>query len=301
MAFTISKGPVAWLTNAALQAMIGATRLLPHGPRVRAVGAIMARVAGPAGYLARAEDNLAMVWPDMPASSRRALARQVANNAGRTLIENYSHRSFGALARNAPLSGPGLDAMHSAIAKGQPVIFLTGHFGNYEALRWALLDQGIKVGGLYRAMANVYFNSHYVRTMEDLSGPVFEQGRRGTAGFVKHLKSGGLAVLLFDIYEKHGVRLPFMGHDAPTALSAAELALKYNALLIPFFAIRQPDGLHFAVELDAPIPATNSEQMMLEATKALEARVARYPDQWFWIHRRWKPNRNRGRAPEQLD
>ena len=191
--------------------------------------------------------------------------------------------------------------MHEAIRAGRPVIFLTGHFGNYEALRWALLDQGIEVGGLYRAMANVYFNAHYVRTMEDMSGPVFEQGRRGTAGFVKHLKSGGLAVLLFDIYEKHGVKLPFMGHDAPTALSAAELALKYDALLIPFFAIRQPDGLNFAVELDAPLTHTNPEQMMLEATQALEARSMRYPVLWFWIHRRCKPLRIRGRAPEHLD
>ena len=181
------------------------------------------------------------------------------------------------------------------------MIFLTGHFGNYEALRWALLERGIEVGGLYRAMANVYFNAHYVRTMEDMSGPVFEQGRRGTAGFVKHLKAGGLAVLLFDIYEKHGVRLPFMGQDAPTGLSAAELALKYDALLIPFFAVRQPDGLRFEVELDSPIAHSNAEAMMLEATQALETRVTRYPDQWFWIHRRWKAHRNRGRDPELLD
>ncbi|MEL7212600.1 MAG: lysophospholipid acyltransferase family protein [Pseudomonadota bacterium] len=301
MAFTVSKGPVAWLTNAALQGVIAATKLLPHNMRVRTVGGLMATLSGPAGYLKRAEDNLAMVWPDMPRSERRALARRVASNAGRTLIENYSHASFGALARKSTLSGAGLDAMQDAIEAGRPVIFLTGHFGNYEALRWALLERGIEVGGLYRAMANVYFNAHYVRTMEDMSGPVFEQGRRGTAGFVKHLKSGGLAVLLFDIYEKHGVKLPFMGHDAPTALSAAELALKYDALLIPFFAIRQPDGLTFEVELDAPLAHTNAEQMMLEATQALEARVLRHPEQWFWIHRRWKSHRNRGRAPELLD
>lgn len=300
MAFTISKGPVAWLTNATLQGMIGATKLLPHAARVRTVGTVMAVLSGPAGYIKRAEENLAMVWPEMPASERHALAKRVANNAGRTLIENYSHRSFGPLARKSPLSGPGMTALQEAISEGRPVIFLTGHFGNYEALRWALLDRGITVGGLYRAMSNVYFNAHYVKTMEDMSGPVFEQGRRGTAGFVKHLKSGGLAVLLFDIYEKHGVRLPFMGHEAPTALSAAELALKYDAVLLPFFSIRQPDGLSFAIEIDAPIAHTNAEQMMLEATQALESRINRHPDQWFWIHRRWKPHRKRGRQPEML-
>ena len=75
---------------------------------------------------------------------------------------------------------------------------------------------------------------------------------------------------------------------ARTALSAAELALRLKADLIPFFAVRQPDGLSFRVELDAAVPHSDPETMMLQVTQALEKRVLEHPGQWFWIHRRWK-------------
>jgi KDO2-lipid IV(A) lauroyltransferase len=128
--------------------------------------------------------------------------------------------------------------------------------------------------------------------MQAFGGPVFPQGRAGTAGFVRHLKDGGQLVLLFDQDVPSGAVLPFLGHPARTALSAAELALRLKADLIPFFATRQPDGLTFQVTLDAPIPHSEPETMMLAVTQALEARVLAHPGQWFWIHRRWKGGRS---------
>ena len=82
--------------------------------------------------------------------------------------------------------------------------------------------------------------------------------------------------------------LPFLGHPARTALSAAELALRLKADLIPFFATRLPDGVSFRVELDAPIPPSDPETMTLAITRALETRILAHPGQWFWVHRRWK-------------
>ncbi len=136
-------------------------------------------------------------------------------------------------------------------------------------------------------MSNRYFNAHYVRTMEAFGGPIFPQGRAGTTGFVKHLKAGGLLVLLFD--QRAGSDyIDFLGEPARTALSAAELALRYKADLIPFYATRQPDGLRFAVDLEAPIPHTTALEMTTALTRSLEARVKAHPGQWFWIHRRWR-------------
>ena len=135
-------------------------------------------------------------------------------------------------------------------------------------------------------MRNRYFNSHYVRTMEAFGGPVFPQGRSGTAGFVRHLKAGGLLVLLFDQSAK-GAQIDFLGKPARTALSAAELALRYDAVLIPFYATRAADGLSFSVELEAPIPPSTAIDMTIALTRSLEARIKSDPGQWFWIHRRW--------------
>jgi KDO2-lipid IV(A) lauroyltransferase len=281
--------PDHFLVNLAARGLIGLALALPYPWRVGLMGWLMRRVIGPAaGYRQRALENLALVWPDLPLAERQAIAAASLDNAGRTLIENYSTRAFTARAAGIEPAGPGYPALVAAREAKRPVILVSGHFGNYEAARAALVARGFDIGGLYRNLSNRYFNAHYVRTMEAFGGPVFPQGRAGTAGFVRHLKEGGQLVLLFDQDVPGAPALPFLGQPARTALSAAELALRLKADLIPFFATRQPDGLSFRVELDAPIPHGDAETMMRHVTQALEARVRDTPGQWFWIHRRWK-------------
>jgi Kdo2-lipid IVA lauroyltransferase/acyltransferase len=281
--------PDHFLVNLAARGLIGLALALPYPWRVAFVGWLMRRVIGPyAGYGQRARENLALIWPDLPLAKRIAIAEASLDNAGRTLIENYSTRAFTARARTIEPQGPGYAALIAARNDKRPVILVSGHFGNYEAARASLVARGFDIGGLYRNLSNRYFNAHYVKTMEAFGGPVFPQGRAGTAGFVRHLKEGGQLVLLFDQDVPGAPVLPFLGHPARTALSAAELALRLKADLIPFFATRQPDGLSFAVDLDAPVPHGDAETMTLAITRALETRVAAQPGQWFWIHRRWK-------------
>ncbi|WP_103255682.1 lysophospholipid acyltransferase family protein [Tabrizicola aquatica] len=278
-----------YLVNLAARGMIGLALALPYRWRVGFGGWLVRRVVGPlAGYRARARENLALVWPDRPMAERAAIAEAALDNAGRTLIENYSTHGFQTRAAAIEPQGPGYAALIAARDAGRPVILVSGHFGNYEAARAALVARGFQIGGLYRNLRNRYFNAHYVRTMEAFGGPVFPQGRAGTAGFVRHLKAGGQLVLLFDQDMASGTALPFLGQPARTALSAAELALRFKADLIPFFATRRPDGLSFRVEMDAPVPHSTPEAMMLAVTQALEERVRAHPGQWFWIHRRWK-------------
>ena len=192
---------------------------------------------------------------------------------------------------NNPLSGAGWVALQQAVAEERPVILVTGHYGNYEAVRAALVGRGIKVGGLYRNMSNPYFNAHYVKTMQAFGGPVFPQGRKGTSGFVRHLKTGGQLVLLLDQHVIGAPRLDFLGHPANTALSAAELALRYDALLIPFYGIRRDDGLSFDTVLEAPIPRSDAMTMTQALNDSLAARIKADPGQWFWVHRRWRPEK----------
>jgi Kdo2-lipid IVA lauroyltransferase/acyltransferase len=280
-----------FVVNLAARGLIGLALALPYRARIGFVGWLMRRVIGPlAGYRARARENLALIWPERPESWRLSVAMNALDNAGRTLIENYSTQSFLARARRIEPEGPGYAALKAAREAKRPVILVSGHFGNYEAARAALVARGFAIGGLYRNLSNSYFNAHYVQTMQAYGGPVFPQGRIGTAGFVRHLKAGGQLVLLFDQDVPSGTPLPFLGQPARTALSAAELSLRLKADLIPFFATRQPDGVSFRVELDAPIPHGDPETMMLAATQALEARIETHPGQWFWIHRRWKGN-----------
>ena len=278
-----------WLQNLAIRALIGLALALPYGVRVWFFGAMMRRVIAPlVGYRRRALDNLGLIWPDMPMAERASIADQVSDNAGRSLIENYSTKAFMRRMTKIEPTGPGVKALFDARAKGQAVILVSGHFGNYEAARASLVARGFAVGGLYRPARNSYFNDHYVRTMEAFGGPIFAQGPRGTTGFVRHLRTGGQLVLLFDQDVRGAETFSFMGRPARTATSAAALALRYDALLIPFYATRLQNGLDFAIELEAPIAATDAHTMTAAITASLDARVRANPEQWFWIHKRWK-------------
>ena len=188
--------------------------------------------------------------------------------------------------------------MQSAKEAGRPVLFVTGHFGNHEAPRHVLTQLGFTIGGLYRPIANPFVNAHYAQTMEAWGGPVFPQGRKGTIGFAKHLKSGGMATLLFDVASSSGINISFLGKPARTATSAADLALRFDALVVPYFGVRRPDGLSFDVYVEDPIQHDTPEKMMQDMTQRLEARIAAHPEQWFWVHRRWKqPRKPKRDAP----
>ena len=276
-------------TDLVARGLIGLALVLPYKVRVRFMGWVMAHVIGPvAGYFARARAHVDFALPHLPEAEKARIARASLSNAGRTLIENYSTRDLLARQADAQIDGPGLDAMTQAAQNGQPVILVTGHFGNYEAVRAALVARGVAVGGLYREMKNPYFNAHYERTMQAFGGPVFPQGRRGTAGFVRHLKGGGQLVLLFDQHTQGQPVLQFMGHDAQTAVSAAELALRYKALLIPFYGVRQADGISFDCVMEEPIPHSDAETMTQAMNDSIGARIRAHPEQWFWVPRRWR-------------
>lgn len=277
-----------WIIDRALRGIIGAALLLPYEKRVRWFGAAIARCVAPlAGYRKRAQQQLALIWPDMPEAERKEIARKVCDNFGRTMIENYSGADFAKQIESAQVGGEGLAALEQAVQDGRPVLFVTGHFGNHEAPRQALTNRNYKIGGLYRPIANPYFNAHYEKNMLDMSGEVFAQGRKGTVGFVRMLKNGGMGTLLFDVRASNAPKISFMGQPAHTATSVADIALKLNALVIPYFGIRQPDGLSFEVAIEAPIALSDPSTMMAEITARLEARINANPEQWFWVHRRW--------------
>lgn len=287
---TATQGGIgAWLQDRALRALIGGLMLLPYRWRVPLCGRAVSRIVAPlAGYDRRVRENLALVMPDLPEAEVRRLMRAVPDNVGRTLIEIYSGPEFVARCTASEPTGPGLAALDAAHAEGRPVILVTGHFGNYDASRAALIARGYRVGGLYRPMSNPYFNEHYVRAISRIGTPLFPRGRRGMAEMVKFLRSGGMLGLLMDQSMQTGAKLNFFGHEALTALSAAELALKYDALVVPTYGVRRANGLDFDIVVEAPIPPGDPAEMTQALNDSLERLVREHLDQWFWIHRRWK-------------
>ncbi|MEM1237701.1 MAG: lauroyl acyltransferase [Pseudomonadota bacterium] len=280
---------VDWLQNLLFISMIRVLRWLPYEKRLAAMGWASKNVVGPlSGYRRRARKNLKLIYPDKPQEERGEIADKVLENFGRGIMENYSHKEFREKIKEMKIEGPGLEAARAAQAEGRPIIFTSGHYSNHEATRTALDLAGFKVGGLYKPASNRYFNAHYVETGAVVSGPVFPLGKAGTVQFFRFLKKGGQGFLLHDVYVHGAQHIDFLGKPARTAVSAAELVLKLNGVLIPYFNTRQPDGVSFKIELLDPIPASDARTMTVELVRLLEERIHEDPSQWLWIHRRWK-------------
>jgi len=281
-----------YMTNLAVRGFFWLVLLFPYKIRVPLAGWIMARIVAPlAGYTKRIRANLAYTCPELTQSQVDRLCFEVPDNVGRSLIEIYSGKQFVARVRDTPLSGPGADALETAHRTKRPVVLVTGHFGNYDAPRAALIARGYNVGAIYMPMKNVFFNAHYEVAISNIGKPLFARGRRGLGQMLRFLRAGGMTGFLVDQYMHHGAPLQFFGKPAPTALSAAELALKYDALLVPIYGIRSDNGLDFTIQVDAPIEHSDGETMTQALNDSLEKLVRQHMGQWFWIHRRWKPGR----------
>lgn len=278
------------LGNAAFLAVIWLARRLPYHRRLPTAGWFFAHVLAPlAGWRGRIRANLALARPDLDQAEVRRLVRAVPDNIGRSLVETYSGEEFVRHTREtAHLEGPGLPLLKQAAAEKRPVVLACAHIGNYDAMRAAMVAQGWPFGGLYRPMNNVAFNEHYTEAITSISEPLFARGRRGLAAMLRHLRDGGWLAIAIDQADHNGERLRFFDQPARTSLTAADLALRHDALLVQAAAIRQPDGLSFRIHVAEPIPHTEPREMMQALNDQLEGLVRQHMDQWLWVHRRWK-------------
>lgn len=283
-----------WTVDRLIRAVLWGLMRLPYARRVPLCGWLVAHLAAPVmGYPKRVRDNLALVMPDLPKAEVRRMTRAVPDNLGRTFIELYSGQEFARRVATEPLQGPGVPQIEAAHQAGRPVLLVTGHIGNYDAARAALLARGYKVGGLYRPMNNAFFNDHYVQAISQIGKPLFPRGRAGLSNMVRFLRDGGMLGVVLDQFMVTGAKLRFMGRPAMTALSTAELALRYDALVIPTYGIRRADGLSFDLIFEEAIPHSTPEVMTQALNDSLEGQVRRNMDQWLWTHRRWKMRRGK--------
>lgn len=274
--------------------LMAGLRLIPYERRIPLGGWIFSHLVAPiAGYRKRIRQNLALIFPDMAPAEVRRMCRAVPDNVGRSLVELFSGKEFVERVAGTPVLGPGAAAVAKAQAEGRPVIIVSGHFGNFNAARPVLAAKGYKVGALYRPMDNPLFHDSYVAAMESLSKPLFPRSRRGMAEMLRFLRSGGLVALLIDQAMTGEPALTFFGHPAHTSLSAAELALRYDAVIAPGYVIRKENGLDFDMWVEEPLEHTDPMTMTQALNDSLEAQVRQHMDQWFWIHRRWKQARQR--------
>ncbi|WIY26873.1 lysophospholipid acyltransferase family protein [Parasedimentitalea psychrophila] len=236
----------------------------------------------------RVNRDLKQVFPEMSRQERNCLRRQMGRNMGQTLFEIYHNAEFHTRLDHFHVSGPGLKAIEAAQAAGKGAIIVSGHFGQWEAVRASLKARGIEVGAVYRRQSNRHYQRRLLAGIEAGGLPIMETGRVGTKTLVRHLRSGGVVAILLDEKHPDGARLPFLGRPALTSLAAAQLALKYDIPMVPAYGTRIGDGSDFAVEYEAPIPHSDAKTMTAAFNDSLSARIRAHPDQWYWLLNRWQ-------------
>ena len=235
----------------------------------------------------RFERELLQVFPDMPRGARAKASRDMGRNMGQTLFEILHCAEFQAQQDKFDVSGPGLATLQAAHAAGKGAIIVSGHFGQWEAVRAVLKAHGMETGAVYRPQTNRHYQRRLLAGIEAGGRPILATGAHGTKALVRHLCSGGFIAILLDEKYPQGARIPFLGRPALTSLAAAELALKYGLPMVPAYGTRTGDGSSFSVEFEEAIKHTDSLTMTRAFNDSLSARILAKPDQWYWLLRRW--------------
>ena len=256
--------------------------------RSRRLGATFAAVMRwfpPAAH--RFDREAKRVFPNMTPGERAKLGQSMGKHMGRTLFELYHDAEFQAQHHKFKVSGPGLEALKQAQANGKGAIIVSGHFGQWEAIRAVLRKNGMESGAIIRTHKNPHYDRRIRAGIEAGGRPILATGRAGTMALVRHLRNGGIISILLDEKYPKGIRLPFLGIDALTSISAAQLALKYDLPMIPAYGIRMDDKNAVQVIFEEPIPHTDSVTMTRVFNDSLSNRIFANPDQWYWLLKRW--------------
>jgi KDO2-lipid IV(A) lauroyltransferase len=245
-------------------------------------------------------DNLRRVFgAAVPPGEIERLAQAHYAHLAQLGIEFFKFRWLSAERKRALVRVENLDAFVTAFRKGKGVLILTGHFGNWEVATVAGIQNYPEVHGRF----------HFVRRpikprwLDQLVTQRFNRagfgvmGKRGSLDrIVDRLEAGDVIVFPFDQYAHRpdGIDVEFFGHPAGTFKSLAIIALATGAPVLPAASWREPNGRH-VLRFEDPLPLSdheNTNEAIRATTRAfnaaLERLILRHPEQWYWVHRRWK-------------
>ena len=276
----------SFVLNGLHLAVRGMGKALPYEERIRfarAAGWNLIRFQG--SFRRRIEANLRLVFPEMGHRERQALHRACAENIGQSLVELMSMDEFSERIGSLDITGPGL----SALDPDRGVLFVTGHFGQWDAGRLAFQHlTGRECGIFFRPNNNGFYDRHWQDYISSAGRPILSKGGGGREKMVAHLSSAGALMILSDQATRSADRLDFLGQPARSPVSAAKLALEYDIPLIPVYGIRRETLTDYKVVFEAPIPHSDPVTMTQSVNNSLAARVRDNPEQYLWTHRRWR-------------
>ena len=235
------------------------------------------------------EKNLNIFEKNMPIEKKNIIISEMWKNYGMTFIEYIFLENF--KKNSTHIISSGEKNLEKIFKIGKPVIFVSGHFANFELMSMEITKKNIKLATIYRPLNNYFLNPlmEFLRKKYICKYQI-KKGINGVRDAIDYIKKDYSIALMIDQRVSEGEKINFFGKPALTTTLPAQLSLKYNLDIIPVFIERKNDKdfyLKFFERIN-PDDFKNKIDLTEKLNSILEKMIRNQPNQWIWSHNRWK-------------
>jgi Kdo2-lipid IVA lauroyltransferase/acyltransferase len=243
-----------------------------------------------------AKKNILIAFPNFNEKSINEMIDRMWKNVGRIFGE-YIHINKFSIIDNSKKKIVFTNRDDAEILKknNKPIVFFSGHFANFELMAKCLQELGFNIGAIYRPLNNIFLNPIMEFIRKNYICPIqIEKGSNGTKKLIKHISNNNPLALMVDQRLSSSIRVPFFDQPATTTITPAQLAIKYDALLVPVFLKRlEKTNFEFFIEEPLITNRTNDyDKDIFNITQIMNIKIEEFikrdPAHWLWSHDRWK-------------
>ena len=235
--------------------------------------------------------NIKKAYPEINEKNTDIIAKKMWKNYGRILseyafIKNFRNSTYGKF-----ITIEGQEILNKIKNSNEPVVFISGHFNNFELMAMQIEKSGINLAAIYRPLNNIFLNKimEIIRKKYICQNQI-KKGKRGTRELLEFFKKKNSIALMIDQRVSEGIKTEFFGQEAFTTTMPAQLVKKFGCKVVPVY-IERIESSSFKINIDEPIDYeknTSIEEITLDLNKWLEKKILHNPNQWIWSHDRWK-------------
>jgi len=221
----------------------------------------------------------------------KKITKLMWNNYGRLFAEYMFIKDFrfGKLSKKIQIQGN--EIIEEIIKSNKQVVFISGHFSNFELMAMTLERSGIQLSAIYRPLNNIFLNGIMEKIREKyICKHQIKKGIGGLKKLINLKKKNYSSALMIDQRVSEGILSNFFNQNALTTTIPAQLVKKFNIPVVPVY-IERINNLNFKIHINEPInfsKETSIEDITFKLNKILEKMILKRPDQWIWSHNRWK-------------
>ena len=236
--------------------------------------------------------NLSKAFPNMENSKKQIIINKMWFNYGRIFAEYMFLKNFRISEKfNQKIIVKNQQVLEKIKENSEAVIFVSGHFNNFELMAMHIEKSGIDLAAIYRPLNNKFLNPIMENIRKNfICKKQIKKGISGTKELLKYFKQGTSIALMIDQRVSEGNKCNFFNEEALTTTIPAQFVKKFNAKIVPVYIERLKNN-NFNLELNNPLQFSQDESLesiTLKLNKILEEMIVKNPEQWIWTHNRWK-------------